>query len=798
MSSAAAPHSTAATEAALVLHALPAATAPIASACDVAVPPAGDRQRQLGDLLAAFALLLWRYSDQADLRFALQASDGTRAAHWLLPMSIGADDTLGTIRAAAAAAIETSAGLTAFAGDARSRWSLAIAPRETLSLELGGAVGTCRVRSDDGAVSPPRLRALAAHLGMLLAAPDAACAATAPLLTPAEFERVVHAWNSTDTSLPALSLAALWQQQVRQTPAAIAIDHGAQQLDYAALDAEAERLAHRLRDAGIAPEQVVGVCSERSIALVVALLAIVKCGAIYAAFDPALPTARLRAMAEAAQPVVMLVAGTSAESAWIGSARTIEIASGFAPQDASVSPLPLPALARDSLAYVIFTSGSTGAPKAVAGTGRGLVNRLLWMQQRFPCGPGEVIAQKTAITFIDALTETLGCLLFGGRLSIVDAADATDPARLWQRLVATRAQRLVLVPALLSVLLDHAPPPDAHALRLVVCSGEALPGALAQSARQRLPQTQLVNLYGSSEVAGDVTFHCIDAAAAAQTIVPLGRPIANTQCYVLDARREPVPVGVAGELWLGGANIAAGYLGAPGLSAEKFLPDPFRPGGRLFRSGDRVRFDDDGAIEFLGRMDRQVKLRGVRVELGDVEAAFVALSGVAAAAVVFDADAGVALAYVQTSAGAPPRRAADWRSELRRLLPDAMLPAQVIEMTALPYTSSGKLDRKALPRPDGRRGDGGYVAPRTALETELAALWAARLGLDRIGIHDDFFDLGGYSLLAMRLVEPLSALIGRTVSLHDIVAAPTIAGFAAAQGCGGDAPARPPSRLRWD
>ena len=211
-----------------------------------------------------------------------------------------------------------------------------------------------------------------------------------------------------------------------------------------------------------------------------------------------------------------------------------------------------------------------------------------------------------------------------------------------------------------------------------------------------------------------------------------------------------------------------------------------------------MRFDDDGAIEFLGRMDRQVKLRGVRVELGDVEAAFAALSGVAAAAVVFDADAGVLLAYVQTAAGAPPRRAADWRSELRRLLPDAMLPAQVIEMTALPYTSSGKLDRKALPRPDGRRGDGGYVAPRTALETELAALWAARLGLDRIGIHDDFFDLGGYSLLAMRLVEPLSALIGRTVSLHDIVAAPTIAGFAAAQGCGGDAPARPPSRLRWD
>jgi amino acid adenylation domain-containing protein len=436
---------------------------------------------------------------------------------------------------------------------------------------------------------------------------------------------------------------------------------------------------------------------------------------------------------------------------------------------------PEPLAGPGDLAYVIYTSGSTGQPKGVLAEHRGLVNRLAWMWRELPFGEGEVPCHKTRVGFVDSLAEVLGPLLAGVPAVVLPDDVAGEPALLVDELERHRVTRLVLVPSLLRALLDEVPDLDRRLphLRLWVSSGEALPAALARQFRERLPGARLLNLYGSSEVAADATWHEATADAATAT-VPIGRPVANMWAYVLGGGLEPVPVGVVGELWVGGVGVARGYLGRPELTGERFVADPFRPGERLYRTGDLARRLEDGTLEFVGRVDEQVKVRGFRVELGEVEAALAAHPGVRACCCALRGEALVG--YVVAEAEEPSPR--ELREHLVRVLPEHMVPSSFVWLAALPLSPNGKLDRGALPEPErGRDPRRGYRAPGTPAEERLVSIWAQVLGVPRVGVDDDFFaDLGGHSLLATQLVSRVRAAFQTELPLRTIFEAPTVAG----------------------
>ncbi|MFJ5837259.1 amino acid adenylation domain-containing protein [Streptomyces shenzhenensis] len=569
------------------------------------------------------------------------------------------------------------------------------------------------------------------------------------------------------------AVRALIEAQVARTPDAPAVRHGDETLTYAELNARAERLAAAVTARGAAPESVVAVALPRGPHLVIALLAVLKAGAACMPVDPAHPVERIALMLGEAEPRLVICAPDAARRLGIDP-------DSVCPPDATADLRgPRPPLSPDNPAYLIFTSGSTGRPKGVLGTQRALANRLLWGRELQGGGaaPGVRLA-KSPVGFIDGLVEVLGALVNGDTLALADDAANGDPVALAAVADAHRATVVTAVPSLHAALLEAAPPDSFGTVRTWISSGEPLPAELAAALTRRWPAARLVNLYGCSEAAGDSLVHGYDGAAGA---VPLGRPIAGTRVHVLDPFLRPAPVGARGELYLAGDGLARGYLGRPGRTAERFVADPFGPpGSRLYRTGDLARTRADGTVEFLGRADDQVKIRGVRVEPGEIEAAARALPGVARAAVVAREDGPGPrrlVAYVVPEPPAAPDALA-LRRALAERLPGHLVPSAVVLLDALPLTPSGKLDRNALPAPDLARASR-HAPPRTAPEKVLCGLFAEVLGLEQVGVDDDFFELGGDSIVSVRLADR-ARRAGLALTPRDVFTRRTPAGLAAA------------------
>ncbi len=598
-----------------------------------------------------------------------------------------------------------------------------------------------------------------------------------------ERRQVLADFNATATEYPhGVLLHQLFEHRVAQRPDAIALVFEDRQFSYAQLNARANRLARQLRVLGVGPDARVGVLMQRSESLVVALLATLKAGGAYLPLDPTHPPERLRHMLDEAVAVVVLADPELALS--VPGVRTLVPArdthtATFADRNLDASET---GLHEGRLAYVIYTSGSTGAPKGVMNEHRGMVNRLHWMQQAYALTPDDVVLQKTPFGFDVSVWEFFWPLMAGARLVLARPDGHRDPAYLGELIRSSGVTTLHFVPSMLQVFLAR---PDAVAgcasLRRVVCSGEALSAGLARQCRERLPHARLYNLYGPTEAAVDVSAWTCGSDDGDS--IPIGRPIANTRLYLLDDALRPVPVGVAGELYIGGVQVARGYLNRPELTAQRFIADPFVEGGRLYRTGDLGRWRADGAIEYLGRNDFQIKLRGQRIEPGEIEAQLRALDGIAEAAVLAREDRSGALAlvaYVVPTSPDEMPEPAQLRSQLGEHLPEHMLPAAYVRLAALPLSANGKLDRKALPAPqDEAFSRQAFAPPRGETEQALAAIWSQLLGVERIGRHDSFFALGGHSLLAMQLLEHLRRR-DWTIDVRAVFDRPELAAMAAA------------------
>ena len=553
-------------------------------------------------------------------------------------------------------------------------------------------------------------------------------------------------------------------------------------MSYRDLDQKSNQLARLLIKQDVGPEVKVGLLLDKSFDMVVALIAVIKAGGAFLPLDPGYPGERITSMlADSGSPLLLTktkflpkIRGLSTHPVCLD---TVE--DNLSQESAENIEIPINP---DNLAYLIYTSGSTGQPKGVLGLHKGLLNRLSWMWQAYPYQPDEVCCQKTSLSMVDSICELLGPLLQGVPIVLLADEDVRDINRFVCILFEHKVSRLVLVPSLLGAMLESCPDLQEHLthLRICVSSGESLPSELASHFKKALPGCTLLNLYGSSEVSADVTWHPVSAEDLETASIPIGRPISNSQIYILDPSFQPAPIGVSGEIYIGGQNLARGYHQKTDLTAERFLPDPFSslPGARLYRTGDLGRYLADGRIEYLGRKDSQVKLRGYRIELGEIEAALERHPDVRQAAVVLrdDLPAGRGLAAYFTSGRKPPPNSNELRDWLEERLPAYMLPFVFIPLEAFPLSPAGKLDLGALPKPQmGDRAEADVrLAPRDELERQLVQIWEEILAVQPIGIRDNFFHLGGHSLLDIRLIARIEDQLGVRLPLLMILKAPTV------------------------
>jgi amino acid adenylation domain-containing protein len=609
-----------------------------------------------------------------------------------------------------------------------------------------------------------------------------------PLLTADEHHRLLVAWNTTTVSYPDdQCIHTMFETQVTRTPDAIAVTCGDAYLTYSDLNRYANQVAHYLRALGVGPEVLVGLCIERSLAMMVGLLGILKAGAAYVPLDPTYPSERLAFMLEDAKPPVVLTQERLVTELPAYGAQMVCVDAHW-PTIAQYSDAnPVSETTADNVAYLLYTSGSTGRPKGVLGVHRATLNALAWMWQAYPFAEHEVCCQKTSLSFGDSIQELLGPLLRGIRTILIPDVVLKDLLHFVQTLAFHRVTRLILVPSLLRTLLDTFDDLQEQlpSLQLWFAGGEALSSDLWQHFQERLPHCRLVNLYGASEASDDTTWYDTSLAPHTLTCVPIGRPIANTQVYVLDQHLQPVPIGLPGELYVGGTGLTRGYLNCPELTAERFLPHPFShvPGARLYKTGDVVRYRPDSHLEYLGRVDNQVKLRGIRIELGEIEVALAQHPTVRETVVIVYEDIPgepCLVAYV-VPAQEPGPTSRELRRFLARQLPAAIVPAHLVMLETLPHTPSGKVDRRALivSYPIRPVIADLYVAPRTPIEQQVVAIWCHLLGLEQVGIHDNFFELGGHSLVAMRLLSRVRDVTQVEVSLLSFFEVPTVAGMTA-------------------
>ncbi|HEX6289605.1 MAG TPA: amino acid adenylation domain-containing protein [Herpetosiphonaceae bacterium] len=609
-----------------------------------------------------------------------------------------------------------------------------------------------------------------------------------PLLDDAERRQLLVDWNRTACpGIAHLRVHQLVEAQAARTPDALAVTDGQRTLTYAAFDRRANQLAHVLRAYGVGPDVCVALALDRSVELAVAVLAVLKAGGAYLPLDPAYPGDRLRFMiADSATPV--LVTQTTLVDRLPATAARIMTMDTLTALDHAPTMPPTVEILDEHLAYVLYTSGSTGMPKAVAMPHRALVNLLAWQRRSTTVAPAATTLQFAALSFDVSFQEMFATWASGGTLRLIAEDERRDLAALLALLATGRVQRVFLPFIALQHLAEVAVQQQAllSGVQEIVTAGEQLQitPAIAQVCRQ-ISAVSLHNQYGPTET-HVVTAHVLDGDPATwPALPPIGRPIANTTIYVLDTRGAPVPIGVAGDVYIGGVPLARGYLHQPSATAERFVPDPFSgtAGARLYRTGDRARYLPDGTIDYLGRIDQQVKVRGFRVELGEVETALRRHPAVLDTAVTVREDTPGdrrLCAYVVPRPGQSPE-APDLRLFLQQILPDYMIPRVVMLMEALPLTPSGKVDRRALPPPDAASAmsDASQVAPRDDWEWRLAQLWADLLHLPAVSVHDDFFALGGHSLLAVQVMTGIRQHFGCSLPLATLVQSPTIAQLAA-------------------
>jgi amino acid adenylation domain-containing protein/FkbH-like protein len=603
------------------------------------------------------------------------------------------------------------------------------------------------------------------------------------LLGTAERHRVVVEWNATEAEYPKdKCIHELFEAQAERTPDAVAVVYEDQQLSYAELNARSNRLAHYLRGLGVKPDDRLAICVERSLEMVVGLLAILKAGGAYVPLDPAYPPERLRYMlADSAPKLVLTHAATRSvvEAVLHGEVEIVDVGAGWSegwtnnvhPADIGLSPA--------NLAYVIYTSGSTGAPKGVMIQHRSLVSST--MARKATYGTLCRFLLLSPFSFDSSVAGIFGVLANGGELFVATATAIRDPVLLGEDMRRWKISTILCVPSLYRQLLATRER-GYECLSKVIVAGEPCPPELIAKSAQLEPRIQIFNEYGPTETTVWTSVHRCNAPIAGN--VPIGRPIANTRMYILDARGAAVPVGVTGEIHIGGVGVARGYLNRPDLTAERFVPDPFarEPGSRLYRTGDLGRWLTDGNIEFVGRNDDQVKIRGYRIELGEIEARLVGHADVDEAVVVAreDEPGDKRLVAYYTGDAEVGIGAEELRHHLSTQFPDYMVPAAYVRLDALPLTPNGKLHRRALPVPGGEAYVARvYEAPQGAVEEQLAAIWAELLQLERIGRHDNFFELGGHSLKAVQLVSRLRQVLKVEVVLSSLFARPVLMDFAA-------------------
>lgn len=604
-----------------------------------------------------------------------------------------------------------------------------------------------------------------------------------PLSTEDEQRRLTAEWNDTQVDLPGPRCAhQLFEEQVRKTPNAVAVIFENETLTYAKLNERANQLAHHLRSLGIGPEKLVGVSLERSFEMVVAFLGVWKAGGAYVPIDPSYPEERLRYLLNDSRVQVLLT-----QQRWLGcvrseGVRTICLDTEWQRLASESIENPVGSATEHNLAYVIYTSGSTGQPKGAMNSHRGLSNRLLWMLKAHPLTAKDRMLQKTPFNFDVSVWEFFWPLIAGARLVLARPGGHQDASYLVDLIENQEISAVHFVPSMLRAFLEHPNLKRCSTLRKVFCSGEALSFDLQEKFFERF-NCELHNLYGPTEASIEITAWACQRLSK-RRFVPIGRPIANTRTFVLDRSFQPAPIGVPGELFLGGVGVARGYLNRKGLTAEKFVPCPFgsEPGARIYRSGDRARYLPDGNIEFLGRLDHQVKIRGFRIELEEIETVLSRHPSVRQAVVTVREDTPgdqrlVAYYIPNLDRIATP---ADLRRFVETKLPAHSVPSVYLSLEAFPQTPSGKLDRQALPAPGSQRPelDHGIVAPRTPIEERLARLWCAVLGVQKIGIHDNFFELGGHSLLVTQLISRVRQAFRIDVPLPKVFQAPTIAKLA--------------------
>ena len=585
--------------------------------------------------------------------------------------------------------------------------------------------------------------------------------------------------NDTAVALPEhLLIHRLFEQQVMLTPEAEAVSDASRSLSYQALNEEANRLASLLITAGVQPGQLVGVCMERSVWMSISLLAVLKAGCAYVPFDPSFPEDRLAFMAEDTNISRLLVdrASNDKVAMFCGCSWVVE--------DLDISQQstanPNISQANSSLFNVIYTSGSTGKPKGVMVPHQGIANRLLWMQKQYPLTAADKVLQKTPYSFDVSVWELFWPLICGSRYHFAAPEGHKDPAYLRDLIQQQQITTLHFVPSMLATFLNTADIEACSSVRQVFCSGEALQLEHEQGFLTRLPRAKLHNLYGPTEASIDVSYFTCSGQHGYPS-VPIGKPIDNIQLHVLDAAQNPLPAGIAGELYIGGIGLAEGYLNRAELTANAFIANPFagHPSQRLYRTGDLVRQSADGNILYLGRIDHQVKIRGNRIELGEIETALLRHPLVREAVVVareFNHDKRL-VSYLVAQGEAPDADAL--RRFLSDQLPAYMLPASFMLLDALPLTASGKVNRQRLPEPDWQAlSDQPYVEPQTPTQQTLAAIWSEVLGIEKIGIHDNFFQLGGHSLTATQALARAQEAFTVEVPLREVFERPTIAAIA--------------------
>ena len=631
---------------------------------------------------------------------------------------------------------------------------------------------------------------MAAHFESLAEAAVAdplARIAQMPLLSPAERQQILVDWNKTDRPfMRDKCLHELFIDQAARTPGAVAVSYAGESLTYAELDARSNQLARYISRLGVAPDDPVGLSVDRSLDMIVAMLAILKAGGAYLPLDPAYPLERTAFLVRDAGAKLLLTQERFLQALPERCARIVRIDSDW-PDISSEGDAPVAsAAAADNIAYVIYTSGSTGIPKGVAVSHRA-VNRLVSNTDYLQVEPSDVVAQASNASFDAATFEIWGALLNGAKLVGVSRDEMLAPHRFAKKIRDEKITAIFLTTALFNHFAREAP--DAFSsLRCLLFGGEASDPACVRRALAEGKPGRLLHVYGPTESTTFATWHHVREVPQHATTVPIGKPIVNTTIYILDDFLQAVPIGVHGEIYIGGDGLARGYLNRPELNREKFVPDPFGKslGGRLYKTGDIARFLPDGSIEFVGRADNQVKLRGFRIELGEIEAVLSGHPDVKQCAVLCREDRPGDKRIVAYVASHSPETLTtrELRTFLQTRLPEYMVPSSFVLLESLPITPNGKVDRRALPAPDESRAglSSGYVAPRTPVEEALAKIWADALQVERLGIQDNFFELGGHSLLAVRLFGRIEKVFGRKLPLSLLFSAPTIQKLAEAMG----------------